>query len=63
MQHMFFIKHSYYQRIELSNAFVCHKYCKGFTWGNFRNFECLYLIGVGYVAGGFPAVVILEILA
>ena len=37
--------------------------CKGFTWGNFRNFECLYLIGVGYVAGGFPAVVSLEILA
>jgi len=37
--------------------------CKGFTWGNFRNFECLYLIGVGYVAGGFPAIVIPEILA
>jgi len=37
--------------------------CKEFTWGNFRNFECLYLIAVGYVAGGFPAVVILEILA
>jgi len=37
--------------------------CKGFTWGNFRNFECLYLIGVSYIAGEFPAVVILEILA
>jgi len=28
-----------------------------------RNFGFLYSLGVGYVAGGFPAVVILEILA
>jgi len=37
--------------------------CKGYTWGNFRNFECLYLIGVGCVAGGYLAVVVLEIIA
>jgi len=42
---------------------ACQYRCKRFTWGSIKNFGFLYSLGVSYVAGEFPAVVILEILA